>query len=192
MIFFKRLRVIFALSAFVGLPSVANASNWPDSIFDGAAPAVLGVVKSHPDLVADAEQHIYYCVSPAEKALCQFNQYHFILDYVAAFYNDHNSQLNVAYDFSEQGAGFGDTVSYSAPEPGILANPIQSCSWALAILRSGGSGVEPNDFNEADVDCKDLSDDATAAAKARAATIDQEISRYLSKGDDPSAVVDAD
>jgi len=174
------------------LPRLAEASSWPASIFDRASPAVLNVVKTHQALVSEAEEHIYFCNIASEKIACQYNQYRFILDYVAAFYNDHNSQLNVAFDFSEQAAGFGDTASNSAPVPGILPNPIQSCAWSLAILGSGGSGIVPTDSNEADINCNTLSSAATDAAKARAAVIDQEIAEHIARGDDPSRVVDGD
>lgn len=170
----------------------ARASTWPDSIFDGAPPTVLSVVKANPDLVYEAEQHIYICFKSDEKQLCQLNQYRFVLDYVAAFYNDHNSQMNIEYDLSEQAAGFGDTASFSAPEPGILPNPIQACAWSLAILGSGGSGVEPNDSNEVDINCANLSEDAHDAAKARATVIDKQIQAQVAKGKNPSSVVDDD
>jgi hypothetical protein len=181
---------VAAFSAIMLSTVSAGASTWPDSIFDGADPAVISVVKAHHDLVNDAEQHIYFCTKKSERRDCSINQYQFILDYVAAFYNDHNSQKNVEFDFSEQASGFGYTVDLSAPTPGILPNPIQSCAWSLAIMQSGGSGVEPTDSNEVDINCNGLSEDARDAATARSRVIDQEILAHIAKGDDPSAVID--
>lgn len=184
--------LVTAIIVVLLMPRPAAASEWPDSIFDGASPAVLSVVKSHPDLVNDAEQHIYWCVKKSEQQLCQLNQYRFVLDYVAAFYNDHNSQQNVAFDFSERSAGSGDTVSFSAPEPGVLPNPIQSCAWSMAILGSGGSGVDPTDSQDVDSNCNNISPDALDAAKIRAAAIDREIQGHVGHGSDPSSIVDGD
>ena len=165
---------VAAFSAIMLSTVSAGASTWPDSIFDGADPAVISVVKAHHDLVNDAEQHIYFCTKKSERRDCSINQY----------------QKNVEFDFSEQASGFGYTVDLSAPTPGILPNPIQSCAWSLAIMQSGGSGVEPTDSNEVDINCNGLSEDARDAATARSRVIDQEILAHIAKGDDPSAVID--
>jgi hypothetical protein len=186
------IRIVLFAGAYIlasTLPAVA--STWPDSIFHGAAPQVLGEVKAHADLVREAELYLTVCASkdPDEVQGCESNQYNFVMDYVYAFYNEHMSQSNVAYLLSgellepvEDPKAAEESL---ASQAGIIPHPIQGCAWRLAILGSGGPEVDDTDNDSAQEDCRKLSSVDQAAAQARANVLIKEISVHLARGDRP-------
>lgn len=178
--------------------ALADNADWLDGVFQGNAvdlfagqkPAIISFVKSHPYLARSATLDLTPCPNDGSQNLCSLNQTMFILDYISAFYNDHNSQQNVAYDLSGDGMP-PKTVDRGNAQVGVKPDPAWGCGWHIATLISGGSDVNETDLDSYKEDCESLPADEQSQAEGFAVSfLVPEIHAHIAKGTIPFALVD--
>lgn len=188
-----------SLLCLAPLAAIADQSDWQDGVytgepadfFAGQSPAIIALVKSNDFLARVAVTNLSPCPDDGTQQLCNLNQTRFILDYIAAFYGDLNSQQNVAYFLSGDGMPPKIIVNQGNLQIGVSPAPVSGCAWRIAILISGHPDVSDGDFLNYKEDCEALSShDQESANTTAAADLVPQIQAQLAHGSIPFSLVD--
>lgn len=191
----KFICLAVALAASL-LPFSASADdqNWQDGqytgdvlqLFAGQSQAVISFVQAHDDLASKAQVFLSECPDVESQGLCALNQTRFILDYIAAFYGDHDSQQNIGYALAGEGISQSGNM-----QVGVASEPVWGCAWRIATLTSGEPGINGSDLQGYKDDCESLAQDDQDQANALAvSSLLPKINAFSATGHFPFALVD--
>jgi hypothetical protein len=139
---------------FMAHGALAGSQSWRDGVyignvvdlFQGETPETISFVKAHSGIALGAREYLAPCPTKEDQG-CLFQQKRFILDYIAAFHGDQNSQDNIATVL----AGGSSSVA------GVQPNPVRSCAWRIAIMMTASHGISENDLDQYNNGCWPLS-----------------------------------
>ena len=190
------LSIFFSFSILAS--AAADPGDWQDGVyiappvklFAGRSKSVVDFVKSHPDQASLAVLYLTPCPSKEAEDLCSENQTRFVLDYIAAFYNDLNSQENVAYDLSGRGMP-PKSIGEGNMQAGIAPDLKWGCAWRIAILTSGDPAVDDGDMQNFMNDCEEMSLEEQESSNVIAIeAIVPRIHTFMAAGTLPYSLVD--
>jgi hypothetical protein len=135
----------------------------PVELFAHESPATQAFVKAHDDLALQARVYLRPCPGGIDPLACQIDQHTFIMDYIGAFYGDHNAQTQIAYILSGDGLP-PYAIKDEEANIGVGVDPVMGCAWRIAILLSANPQVELTDLDQYDTDCHRLAADKLSEA----------------------------